>query len=178
MFPLLLSFVAILALMTFGFNAVIERRNNPNQAIASGPQGPQRVVLARNGNRQYVVPGLINAQQVTFLIDTGADSVAIPAATAERLGLERGMAIQALTAVGPTVAYSARHELPAPPRLPEEGRRADSGGWLVGLLVAHIIGAAFDAGANWLMAGLKPGFRQAAPGWIPIPVMAPAAPPG
>tara|TARA_R110002111_G_scaffold117054_4_gene178886 strand:+ start:202 stop:684 length:483 start_codon:yes stop_codon:yes gene_type:complete len=110
MFPLLLSFVAILALMTFGFNAVIERRNNPNQAIASGPQGPQRVVLARNGNRQYVVPGLINAQQVTFLIDTGADSVAIPAATAERLGLERGMAIQALTAAGPTVAYATHLE--------------------------------------------------------------------
>lgn len=105
MFPVLATFAGILALMAWGFDAVIERRARPNVGIISGAQGPQKVELRRNHRGQYVAPGQINGRDVSFLIDTGADSVAVPAEIADRLGLPRGAAIQTMTAAGLALAY-------------------------------------------------------------------------
>lgn len=106
MFPLLAVFAIIMALMTIAFDRVIERRQNPNTSINLGVEGPKRIVLRRNRNGQYVTPGLINGRKVRFLVDTGADSVAVPAGLAAALGLQRGVPIQAMTAAGPALAHT------------------------------------------------------------------------
>ena len=102
-----LSFIVILGLMSFGFGSLVEGRNNPNQHIEAGASGPSEVVLEANPAGQYLVPGTINGRRVTFLIDTGATHVAVPAHVAERIGLERGRDIRVQTAAGQTTASSA-----------------------------------------------------------------------
>jgi aspartyl protease family protein len=44
-------------------------------------------VLSRDGSGQFNIDGFVNGRQTRFLIDTGADLVAIPTAEAERLGI-------------------------------------------------------------------------------------------
>ena len=52
-----------------------------------------------------MAPGSINGRSVSFLVDTGADHVAVPANIADRLGLKRGPAMQVITAGGVATAY-------------------------------------------------------------------------
>ncbi len=58
-----------------------------------------------NPNRQPVASGKINGETVTFLLDTGATDVAVPAELAERLGLSRGAPVMLHTANGQTTGY-------------------------------------------------------------------------
>ncbi len=58
------------------------------------------VRLQRNRSGHYVADGLIDGGPVTFLLDTGATTVVVPADQATRLGLERGMRIPIRTASG------------------------------------------------------------------------------
>jgi len=108
--PIVAVFALLIGLMMWAFEGLIDRRNNPNLNIATGAQGPQQVVLKRNPYGQYVAPGSINGRSVTFLVDTGADHVAVPADIADSLGLERGQAIQVITAGGVATAYRTKIE--------------------------------------------------------------------
>ncbi len=56
----------------------------------------------------YRAPGEINGHSVDFLLDTGATSVAVPAALAEQLGLRRGPEVQLQTANGIGRGYLTR----------------------------------------------------------------------
>lgn len=66
------------------------------------------VVIKRNDYGQYITSGSINGLGVTFLVDTGATSVAMNENTARRLGIDyrlNGKEAQAMTAGGITRSW-------------------------------------------------------------------------
>ena len=67
----------------------------------------QTVVSLWPTNGMYLTPGSVNGFSVDFLVDTGASSVALNAATAERLGIDfrRGTKVGVKTASGIDSAY-------------------------------------------------------------------------
>lgn len=98
--------VLFLAVGTWFFNGVLEHRRNPNQDIKTRVTGGEReVVLESNSRGHFVTSGSINGKPVTFLIDTGASDVSIPASVADRVGLERGREVQYSTANGMVTGY-------------------------------------------------------------------------
>lgn len=107
-----LAWVLLLGLLTLYFGGFLERQHNPNQRIATSvlDDGAREVVLRQNRSGHYVASGDINQESVTFLLDTGATTVSIPAPLADRLGLERGGAVPAQTAAGVITTYSTRLE--------------------------------------------------------------------
>lgn len=107
-FMYILASIALIGLMTILFDDAIERMGNPNTSPVSfvDDDGSQTVVLQRNRAGHYVLNGEVNGVSAKFLLDTGATLVAVPAALASELGLERGMRMTAVTANGPTTAYS------------------------------------------------------------------------
>ena len=98
------SFVLLLALMAWFFDGVLERRANPNRALIHSAPDQREVILLPDRRGHYVAPGRINGVEVTFLLDTGASHVAIPAHLAERLDLSPGRPVQLLTAAGSVTA--------------------------------------------------------------------------
>jgi aspartyl protease family protein len=81
-----------------------------NLGSAGGVEGAgKRIVMTANSGGHFVSAGTINGKQVQFLVDTGATTIALGRADAERIGLDyksgqRGMAS---TANGPVVVYRA-----------------------------------------------------------------------
>ena len=95
-----------LFLATRFFAAWEEDRLNPNRQPVSQVHGEQiEVQLAGNTQGHFVASGRINGEPVTFLLDTGATDVAIPAEMAERLGLQHGAPVMLHTANGQTTGY-------------------------------------------------------------------------
>lgn len=78
-----------------------------------GPPPTQPVVSLWPTNGMYVTPGNINGFSVDFLVDTGASSIALNAATARRLGLDylTSRPVRVGTASGITVAYPVKLDL-------------------------------------------------------------------
>ncbi|WP_018983215.1 retropepsin-like aspartic protease family protein [Salinimonas chungwhensis] len=97
----ILAWVCGLGLMTLIFGDVLEGQRNPNQEPESvRVDGQTEVRLKQNRQGHYVTNGTINGQQVTFLIDTGATNVAVPASMQNELGLQAGRSGLAQTANG------------------------------------------------------------------------------
>ncbi|NIR31818.1 MAG: TIGR02281 family clan AA aspartic protease [Gammaproteobacteria bacterium] len=105
-----LAWVLLLGLLTVYFGGFLERQHNPNQRIASTvlSDGAREVVLKQNRSGHYVASGAINHEPVVFLLDTGATTVSVPAALADRLDLPRGAPVPAETAAGVITTYSTR----------------------------------------------------------------------
>ncbi len=104
------TWIAILGLLTVLFGGWFERSLNPNadpQARLS-VDGVREVVLMQNRGGHYVATGAINGRPTTFLLDTGATDVSVPARVADRLGLERGTPRRARTANGTITVYDTR----------------------------------------------------------------------
>ena len=96
-------------LLAFFFSKVLDNRNNPNRSVAvSSATNFEQVTLQRNVYGHYVFDGEINHKQVTFLVDTGATTTAIPAQLGEYLGLRPGPAFSVTTANGIATAYVTR----------------------------------------------------------------------
>jgi aspartyl protease family protein len=57
-------------------------------SLAAGSTSGQSVTLAADPRGHFVSEGSINGQPMRFLVDTGATTVAIPAADAVRLGID------------------------------------------------------------------------------------------
>lgn len=106
--PVIATFALLFAVLWFGMDALVDRRDNPNREMATGADGPQRIELEAGPGGHYRVPGEINGQRVSFMVDTGASHVAVPGGVAEELGLERGAEIRVVTANGTTTAYNTR----------------------------------------------------------------------
>ena len=103
---LVLAWGAGLLLATRFFADWEQSRVNPNREPVSMVQGDQiEVRLEGNVQGHFVADGLINGEPVTFLLDTGATDVAIPAEQAERLELARGAPVMLQTANGQTTGY-------------------------------------------------------------------------
>jgi len=105
-----LAWLALIGLLGFYFQDVLEAQRNPNQTIATltDASGVREVVLQRNKFGHYVTAGEINGQPVVFMLDTGATGVAIPEDVAQRLGIPRGRAFATQTANGIGKSYAAR----------------------------------------------------------------------
>ncbi len=103
---LVLAWGAGILLATRFFADWEQSRFNPNREPVSIVQGEQiEVQLESNFQGHFVVDGRINGEKVTFLLDTGATDVAVPAELAERLGLPRGTAVMLQTANGQATGY-------------------------------------------------------------------------
>lgn len=72
--------------------------------------GGQRVVLTADPSGHFLPDGQINGKAVKFVVDTGATTVALSAAEAQRINLryEQGQRIQMATANGVSSAYRVR----------------------------------------------------------------------
>lgn len=107
---LIVSFAIGLIALTWFFDGVLSDQRNPNREprFMETSSGVREVVLERNRQGHYLSGGTINGEPVTFLLDTGATDVAIPAAVAERAALQAGFATQAATANGIITVYSTR----------------------------------------------------------------------
>jgi len=91
------------------FSKVLDIRNNPNQSVATSTTGAhQEIVLQRNPYGHYLFDGEINSKRVTFLVDTGATTTAIPYQLKDYLQLEAGPGFKVSTANGITTAYLTR----------------------------------------------------------------------
>ncbi|MEM7564902.1 MAG: TIGR02281 family clan AA aspartic protease, partial [Pseudomonadota bacterium] len=86
-----------------------DHQQNPNQTVSTLNAGDFReITLKRNRFGHYVFDGEINHQKVTFLVDTGATTTAIPGRLQEGLNLSRGISYSVSTANGSATAYRTR----------------------------------------------------------------------
>jgi aspartyl protease family protein len=96
------AWVLFLVLLTMLFSGWLERQSNPNRTlvVVNDPSGELVVRLQRNRAGHYLAPGMVNAEAVNFILDTGATKVALPQEVASRAGLKRGLRSQSMTASG------------------------------------------------------------------------------
>ncbi len=103
---MLIAFILVLFLLSLFFQDLIDKKQNPNQNLQTmTKEGYREVILTRNVQGHYVARGTLNGKSVTFLLDTGATTVSIPASIAQQLDLKRGMPIQTSTANGVITTY-------------------------------------------------------------------------
>ena len=95
------SWIIAIVLLTLWFDDVLLGRDNPNQRPQSYLSANKaEVVLKPNRQGHYVVSGMINGEAVTFLLDTGATEVSVPAHLQHKLNLQPGYATPVSTANG------------------------------------------------------------------------------
>ncbi len=98
---LTLMWVTLLIGLTFIFSSWEDQQYNPNAEVKGSSFGDKRtIVLKQNDWGHYVANGRINDQPVTFLLDTGATSVAVPQKLANKLKLKPGPRYTVSTANG------------------------------------------------------------------------------
>ncbi len=102
------AWIGVLVLLTIFFGDWLASERNPNTALTAriAGDGAREVVLQRNRYGHYLADGTINGHSVTFVIDTGASDVSIPAHLADAIGLRRGAARIYSTANGPATNYA------------------------------------------------------------------------
>ncbi len=105
---MILTWVSVLALLTFLFSGALDK--NHHLPESSFYNGETIVKLKQDAQGHYVTKGFINDKSVTFLVDTGATSIAIPITVANQLGLEQGPSITVNTASGTDEGYLSRLE--------------------------------------------------------------------
>jgi aspartyl protease family protein len=106
---LIAAWLCALLLLTLFFNQELEQQYNPNSSPISKNIGDgAEVKLQRNRHGHYVSAGTINSEKVTFLLDTGATNVSIPANLADKLGLKSGTSHRVSTANGQITVYATR----------------------------------------------------------------------
>jgi aspartyl protease family protein len=95
-----LAALSLLGLLWLFFAGIEEQHDNPNRKLVTTPGGAAELVLKRNRAGHYIAPGTINGQPVTFMLDTGATQVAIPAKLGMDLALPAGPVMRVSTANG------------------------------------------------------------------------------
>lgn len=106
---------------TSGDQAVIEQAGKrftlrvgdaPVSAGGGGAAGGRgnRIVLTAGSGGHFMTPGQINGRAVQFMVDTGATSIAMSAADAERAGVayKDGQQVRLNTANGTALAYRVK----------------------------------------------------------------------
>jgi aspartyl protease family protein len=107
---LIAAWVVGLALLVLFFDKLLDHQQNPNPnpSPVLSAQGVPRVVLERNRLGHYVAGGFINGNPVTFLLDTGATSVALPMELARAMELPLRMGGMSKTANGMVQTWTTR----------------------------------------------------------------------
>ncbi len=105
-----IAWILFLSLLTIAANKLLEKQNNPNQAVAINYDNDRiaEVTLIQNRRGHYVANGKINGKKVTFLLDTGATQISIPEKIAQRLQLKKGSPLQVTTANGAITVFSTK----------------------------------------------------------------------
>jgi aspartyl protease family protein len=94
------AWLLVLGLLYVFFDQWMEHQNNPNRNLLHSTAGAQEMILERNRSGHYIAPGTINGQPVTFMLDTGATLVAVPANQGPALNLTPGAYGKSQTANG------------------------------------------------------------------------------
>jgi aspartyl protease family protein len=102
----LVASLLVLGMFYFYFENSLQARNNPNHQLQIAPG--TELVLKRSADGHYFFPGTINGRPVSFLLDTGATLVSVPAHLAGELGLRAGARQQSITANGTVVTRATR----------------------------------------------------------------------
>lgn len=106
---IMFGIVWILIVLFFYFlsDTWFSKQRNPNQNphTQAHPNGTKEVHLKQSLNKTYLLNGTINKTPVTFMVDTGASSVAIPLRLARKLNLPRGRHVVVQTASGTLSGY-------------------------------------------------------------------------
>tara|TARA_R110002012_G_scaffold52142_1_gene134004 strand:- start:495 stop:1016 length:522 start_codon:yes stop_codon:yes gene_type:complete len=99
-----------IALLVFVFQDLLDQQYNPNQdpKLSLQSNGKAQVTLQQNRQGHYVTNGAINGTAVTFLLDTGATQVSIPARIADTLSLQAGDKYRVQTANGTITVYQTQ----------------------------------------------------------------------
>jgi aspartyl protease family protein len=87
------------------------RMDTPVSIGGGGGTGSgSRIVLPADSRGHFMTQGAINGRPVTFMLDTGATSIALSAADAQRIGLDysRAQRVQMNTANGVASGYKLR----------------------------------------------------------------------
>lgn len=108
----ILAWLVLLLLLVLFFTDLLNDQQNPNQnpQIQSSLTGAKEVLLLPNQQHHYVVSGLINDYEVTYLLDTGATDVVVSLQLAKKIGLKPGRKQYANTANGTVAIYSTMLE--------------------------------------------------------------------
>ena len=102
--------VLIFGLLVFLFQDVLDKQHNPNQTVNAyiTEDNIRELILERNRYGHYISNGLINKHDVTFILDTGATDVSIPASLADKIGLKRGEKMYYQTANGRAAVFATK----------------------------------------------------------------------
>lgn len=108
-----LAWLFALAILVFVFQDILDEQTNPNSnpEYALTAKGKAEVYLKQNRYGHYLTRGEINEHPVTFLLDTGATEVSIPASVAEQLNLPTFGSYPVQTANGSVKVYQTKIEL-------------------------------------------------------------------
>ena len=101
-----LAAIGVLAGLTALFQFSVGQRGEVVNGV--NDSGQAMVVLQRDRSGHYLAEGLINGRPVVFLVDTGATDIALPEATARKIGLDFGPQVSVMTAAGPVRAWRTR----------------------------------------------------------------------
>lgn len=102
----LLAWFALAGVLILAFQDQLADLVNPNRQVQSVHTAEAiEITLQPSRGGHYLLDGTINGQSVTFMLDTGATQVAIPAAIADDLSLQRGNPVQVRTANGIVTAH-------------------------------------------------------------------------
>jgi len=109
----LLSLQDGLAVVESAGQRITLRMDTPVSVGASsgaGTGGGSRIVLNADSRGHFMTTGAINGRSVSFMLDTGATTVAMSAADATRLGLDyqKGTPVRMNTANGVALGYRVR----------------------------------------------------------------------
>ncbi|MCW8832224.1 MAG: TIGR02281 family clan AA aspartic protease [Colwellia sp.] len=105
-----IAWIIALALLVLFFQSELDEQYNPNSQpqVSLNNSGQAEVILKQNRQGHYVTQGTINDASVTFLLDTGATQVSIPAHIADELGLESFGSYPVQTANGTVTVYRTK----------------------------------------------------------------------
>jgi len=105
-----LAWIIAIVLLMYFFQGVLDKQYNPNSQpkVSLNSSGQAEVVLKQNKQGHYVTKGSINESSVTFLLDTGATQVSIPAHIADQLQLESFGNYPVQTANGTVTVYRTK----------------------------------------------------------------------
>jgi len=104
------AWIIAIALLMFVFEDVLNQQYNPNSQpeVNLNSSGQAEVILKQNRQGHYVTRGSINETSVTFLLDTGATQVSIPAHIADQLELDSYGSYPVQTANGRVTVYKTK----------------------------------------------------------------------